>query len=35
VRGLTGSYGDVVALQRRYTAIQMTVRGPLVLTREA
>jgi putative SOS response-associated peptidase YedK len=32
-RWLTGSYDDVVALQRPYPADQMTVRGPLFPTR--
>lgn len=31
---LTGSYDDVVALQRPYPADQMTVRGPVFPTRE-
>jgi putative SOS response-associated peptidase YedK len=33
-RWLTGSYEDVVALQRPYPADQMTVRGPVFPTRE-
>lgn len=32
---LTGSYDDVVALQRPYPADQMTVRGPVFPTRRA
>ncbi len=32
-RWLTGSYGDVLALQRPYPADQMTVRGPVFPTR--
>ncbi|MEG3089483.1 SOS response-associated peptidase [Sphingomonas sp. PB4P5] len=33
-RWLTGSYDDVVALQRPYPAAQMTVRGPVFPTRQ-
>jgi len=33
-RWLTGSYDDVVALQRPYAAEKMTVRGPVFPTRE-
>lgn len=32
-RWLTGSYDDVLALQRPYPAAQMTVRGPIFPTR--
>jgi len=34
-RWLTGSYDDVVDLQRPYPANQMTVRGPVFPTRHA
>jgi putative SOS response-associated peptidase YedK len=34
-RWLTGSYDDVLALQRPYPADQMTVRGPVFPTRES